>query len=215
MTELVKARMNRGVSQKALADKVGVSWKTIARLESNEIADPGIRLLNNCALTLSVTLESLIERSWRQWKVFNEERPAPPDPGSFVSQARNREKRITRLFDNRLADGISQEELADKVGVSSKTISRLEANRIADPGIRLLNNCALALNVKLESLIEESWREWKVFNEERQAPPDPKSFFTPGRITPPKWHQDAVEAGLAISAIWPSAEPPEKMGQCP
>lgn len=213
MTELVKARMNRGVSQEALADEVGVSWKTIARLESNEIADPGIRLLNNCALTLNVTLESLIERSWRQWKLFKKKRPAPPQSWSSETQGRRRKKKPpTKLYDARLTHGTSQKELADKIGVSLKTISRLEENRIANPGIRLLNNCALTLNITLESLIEESWREWKVFNEERQAPPDPKSFFTPGRITPPEWHQVAVEAGLAISVIWPSAEPPEKMG---
>ena len=99
---------------------------------------------------------------------------------------------MTKLVHARITRGVSQEELADKVGVSWKTIARLEANGMADPGLRLLNNCALALNVKLESLIEESWREWKVFKEERPVPPDPETFFAPGRITPPRWYQDAV-----------------------
>lgn len=100
---------------------------------------------------------------------------------------RSQSQTASRLTLARIARGVTQEDLADKVGVSWKTIRRLEANKIRDPGVRLLGNCALALNVTLESLIEPAWREWLVFDAERAAPPEPKGFHKPGQLGTPLW----------------------------
>jgi transcriptional regulator with XRE-family HTH domain len=51
--------------------------------------------------------------------------------------------------------GLNQLELADRVGVSRRTIARLEAAEIADPGIDQVRAIAAALEVSLAVLIEE------------------------------------------------------------
>ncbi len=51
------------VGQLELANRIGVSRRTIARLESAEIADPGVAQVRALAETLRVPIELLIERS--------------------------------------------------------------------------------------------------------------------------------------------------------
>lgn len=53
------------IGQLELADKVGVSRRTIARLESAEISDPGIKQLRAIAEVLRVAPETLIDRPLR------------------------------------------------------------------------------------------------------------------------------------------------------
>jgi hypothetical protein len=48
---------------------------------------------------------------------------------------------------------------------------------LSDPSIRLLANCALALGVEVEELIEDEWREWLVLDQRRPHPPDAASFW--------------------------------------
>ena len=49
------------LGQQALAERVGVSRRTIARLESGEVADPGVDLMGRIAAELGVTLALLTE----------------------------------------------------------------------------------------------------------------------------------------------------------
>ena len=51
------------IGQLELAQRVGVSRRTIARLEKAEVADPGIDLLTRIGSELGVTLPVLTERS--------------------------------------------------------------------------------------------------------------------------------------------------------
>jgi len=85
----------------------------------------------------------------------------------------------------RLARGVTQEELADAIGISLPTYRRLERNDMDNPGIRYLANAALALGVELDVLIEDEWREWMVFDGQRHAPPRYEKFwrrpFPPGQ----------------------------------
>jgi len=85
----------------------------------------------------------------------------------------------------RLARGVTQEELADAIGISLPTYRRLERNDMDNPGIRYLANAALALGVELDVLIEDEWREWMVFDGQRHAPPRYEEFwrrpFPPGQ----------------------------------
>ncbi len=52
----------RGLSQLELAQRVGVSRRTVARLEAAEIADPGIDQMREMARVLGVTVEMLAEQ---------------------------------------------------------------------------------------------------------------------------------------------------------
>lgn len=51
--------------------------------------------------------------------------------------------------------GLSQLELAEKVNVSRRTVARLEAGDIADPGVDQVKGLADALGVTLRLLISE------------------------------------------------------------
>ncbi|HTT31046.1 MAG TPA: helix-turn-helix transcriptional regulator [Solirubrobacteraceae bacterium] len=102
--------------------------------------------------------------------------PARHDPNA---------KAETMLARVRLARGVTQEELADAIGISLPTYRRLERNDMDNPGIRYLANAALALGVELDVLIEDEWREWMVFDGQRHAPPRYEEFwrrpFPPGQ----------------------------------
>jgi transcriptional regulator with XRE-family HTH domain len=51
----LRGRMN----QRDLAERVGVSRRTIARLENGEVADPGVALMTRIAMELGVSLTLL------------------------------------------------------------------------------------------------------------------------------------------------------------
>lgn len=85
---------------------------------------------------------------------------------------------------------MTQEALADAVGVTAKTIHSLESGKTTNPNLRLLMNCAIALNVDLDALIDPMWRKWMVFDESRPGPPDPERFLKPGTMKLPQWVED-------------------------
>jgi transcriptional regulator with XRE-family HTH domain len=93
-------------------------------------------------------------------------------------------KAETVLARVRMARGVTQEELADAIGISLPTYRRLERKGMENPGLRYLVNAALALGVELDVLIEDEWREWMVFDESRPEPPPPDDLwrrpFAPG-----------------------------------
>ncbi|HWY19509.1 MAG TPA: helix-turn-helix transcriptional regulator [Solirubrobacteraceae bacterium] len=66
----------------------------------------------------------------------------------------------TRLARARLSRGVTQEELADAIGVSAPTIRRLERGEVENPKLRHLVNCAIALGVDLDDVLEDEWLEW-------------------------------------------------------
>jgi transcriptional regulator with XRE-family HTH domain len=102
--------------------------------------------------------------------------PARHDPNA---------KAETMLARVRMARGLTQEELADAIGISLPTYRWLERKDMDNPGIRYLANAALALGVDLDLLIEDEWREWMVFDEQRRTAPEAEQFwrrpFAPGR----------------------------------
>jgi transcriptional regulator with XRE-family HTH domain len=53
----------RGLSQLELAQQVGVSRRTVARVEAAEIADPGLDQVWDMARVLGVTLEMMCDQS--------------------------------------------------------------------------------------------------------------------------------------------------------
>lgn len=53
-----------------------------------------------------------------------------------------------------LRDRMGQHELAEQVGVSRRTIARLESGEVADPGVDLMRRIATELGVSLFHLTE-------------------------------------------------------------
>jgi len=80
---LARVRMARGLTQEELADAIGISLPTYRRLERKDMDNPGVRYLANAAIALGVELDLLIEDEWREWMVFDEQRPTPPRADEF------------------------------------------------------------------------------------------------------------------------------------
>lgn len=69
-------------------------------------------------------------------------------------------ERWTRLAERRRAAGLSQGDLARLTGVSARTIQRIESRRTTNPPVRYLVNCAIALDCRLEDVVEPEWLTW-------------------------------------------------------
>lgn len=59
-TSLAQARRKAGLTQEAVAEKLGVSWQTISKWETNETL-PDIRQSKRLAMLYRVTLDALID----------------------------------------------------------------------------------------------------------------------------------------------------------
>ena len=81
---------------------------------------------------------------------------------------------MSRVEAARRNRGITQEEMARAVGLSTATYRRLESLQIVNPPLRYLVNCAYVLNVQLADLLEDEWLEWtRMRARDPAAPPDP------------------------------------------
>jgi transcriptional regulator with XRE-family HTH domain len=94
--------------------------------------------------------------------------PARRDPGT---------KPETRLARLRMSRGVTQEELADAIGISEPTLRRLERGQMSSPPLGYLVNAALALGVGLDELVEDEWRAWHELRADRAGPPTPDAFW--------------------------------------
>ncbi|MGH2714901.1 MAG: helix-turn-helix domain-containing protein [Thermoleophilaceae bacterium] len=86
-------------------------------------------------------------------------------------------KADTKLARVRMARGVTQQELAEVIGISLVTYRRLERGSMDNPPLRYLQNAALAPGVGLEALWEDEWRTWKPFDSRRPKPPRPEDFW--------------------------------------
>jgi transcriptional regulator with XRE-family HTH domain len=77
----------------------------------------------------------------------------------------------TRLSQVRAHVLFSQEEMAERTGISLRTYQRLESGRLENPPLRYLVNCAIALGVELTDILEADWLDWLPLTEEAAAPP--------------------------------------------
>jgi transcriptional regulator with XRE-family HTH domain len=82
----------------------------------------------------------------------------------------------TRLAALRVDRGLTQAQMARYTGLTVPTYRRLERGQIPAPSLAYLANCALVLDVALEALIEDEWREWHVFDARDAARPPRLSF---------------------------------------
>ncbi len=96
----------------------------------------------------------------------------PPRPGKRQSTTSN-----TRLAKRRVACGVNLDEMAHVCGVAPRTYWKLEHGKIESAPLWLLNNCALALGVRMEDIIEPEWRVWCDRYGDQPSPPDPDEFW--------------------------------------
>lgn len=84
----------------------------------------------------------------------------------------------TKLEYLRRECGIRQDELAEAVGIPVATYQRLERRQMRNPPLLYLMNCAMALDVPLDMVIEEDWWEWHKFPGGHDEPPPPDWWRT-------------------------------------
>jgi DNA-binding Xre family transcriptional regulator len=102
--------------------------------------------------------------------------PGPPprstrDPLFTPQHTPPRPRSETKLRSLRQARGVLQRDLAQATGLNQRTLQRLEFGEMDNPPLRYLVNCAIALDVELEEILEEEWLEWKLFHPQA---PDPR-----------------------------------------
>ena len=95
-----------------------------------------------------------------------------------------RSSSTSKLARERLRRGVTQQELADAIGIPLIAYWRLEHGRTGNPPLHYLVNCAIALGVELDDLIEDDWRAWHVLDQRRRQPPDPSAFWRDPRSSP-------------------------------
>lgn len=84
-TRLGRLRVQRRITQAALARATGLSPRTLQRLEHGSLVNPPIRYLANLALALDVPLQDVIEPDWERWTIFDVRALEPPEPGWWES----------------------------------------------------------------------------------------------------------------------------------
>jgi transcriptional regulator with XRE-family HTH domain len=94
-TNLAKARLKAGITQKDMASWVGVSLRHYRRMEtSNEEElreNPTLAFLVNCSLALHVPFDDVAPPRWRKtWRRFSRDTPARPPTKRELEKARRR-----------------------------------------------------------------------------------------------------------------------------
>lgn len=85
----------------------------------------------------------------------------------------------TRLNAVRRSQGVAQLDLARLTGISQRTLSRLENGELTNPPLRYIVNCAKALGVPWQELVEPAWEEWEPCLGGKDSPPLPERRAKP------------------------------------
>lgn len=88
----------------------------------------------------------------------------------------------TKLNAERRRQGVSQADLAQVTGISQRTLSRLENGELTNPPLRYIVNCALALGVPWQELIEPEWEQWDPGLRGAKSEPLPEARAAPSEL---------------------------------
>lgn len=87
----------------------------------------------------------------------------------------------SKVHFERDAAGHTQAFMSEHTGIPLRTYRRLENGELTNPPIRYLVNCAIVLNVALESVCEEDWLRWTNFSHQASGPK--RRLKIQGRLT--------------------------------
>jgi predicted transcriptional regulator len=85
----------------------------------------------------------------RSWKSFKRELLKKPGVKAEFGRLTPRYALISKLIEVRIKNGVSQADLAKKIGTKQSAIARLESGRV-NPTIDFLDKISIALGSKLE-----------------------------------------------------------------
>lgn len=89
-SRLVGVRVAAGIDQKTMAELTGIPLTTYQRLDGkgNDLDNPPIRYLINCALVLQVEIDEVSPVVLEEWTIFDERAPAPPVGDDHINRSR-------------------------------------------------------------------------------------------------------------------------------
>lgn len=131
-------RKNAGLTQKELAQKMGLSFQSIAQWE-NDLRKPKIETLKKIAVALECPIDTFTADD------LIEEIPSP----ELISK---------KIHDCRTAAGLTQQELAEKIGLDGATIGKYERG-ILRPKSETLKKIADVLGIGFLDLFTSSNHE--------------------------------------------------------
>lgn len=86
-TKLAEWRDARGLSQRKVAELIGLSLPAYKRLERGELPRPRLAYFVNASIVLDVPLEVLIDEDYLTWRRLSDTRDdAPAPPHSFPAE---------------------------------------------------------------------------------------------------------------------------------
>lgn len=87
-TKIAKSRLEAGVTQRALAEAVGLPLATYRRLERGQMDNPPFRWLVNIFLALDLdSFDEVLEEDWWLWMQLRAGAPdEPPDTPTFLGR---------------------------------------------------------------------------------------------------------------------------------
>jgi transcriptional regulator with XRE-family HTH domain len=77
---------------------------------------------------------------------------------------------VSDLAEARVRKGMSQRHLAEMTGLSLSTLARLEKYRVRLPPLQWYVNCAIALGVELDEVVDSWHFRWQMLAPGAQAP---------------------------------------------
>lgn len=184
-TKLKWNRKRLGLTQKEMADKIGVHVLTIGKLERDETA---WATLQDSTVDKIMSFYSSMA-SWQPEKADTVIREINDETDTYEYEEQDTEdvsleqSKCDILLNTRRTLGITQAELSVKVGVNEKTVRRLEKDESAWASVRessvdkIMAFCSKVSSTKTEEL--DDTHEISIPKEEPIMKPEPVTKITP------------------------------------
>jgi transcriptional regulator with XRE-family HTH domain len=151
---IIELRHRRGLTQRQLATRAGLSENHVGKLERGEVADPGLTSIAKVARALDISVTYFVlafagrpRRPTTRASPDEQRRPPSITPATALGAVVRMLRRRTEL---------SQAVLAEAAGLAAPTLSRIECGKKQDLAVGTLVRLAGALAAGDETMSEES-----------------------------------------------------------